>query len=58
MSFGFDFQKIHLKPRGKNSRLAYHWRCLCHRLAPKWWLSRRAKALLDSLETRPDRDYI
>ena len=58
MNLAFDLQKIHLKPRGKNSRLAYHWRCLCHRLAPKWWLSRRANELLDSLETRPDRDYI
>lgn len=58
MSLAFDLQKIHFKPRGKNSRLAYHWRCLCHRLAPKWWLSRRAKTLLDSLKTRSDRDYI
>ena len=58
MTIAFNLQKIHLKPRGKNSRLAYHWRCLCHRLAPKWWLSRRAKELFDSLETRSDRDYI
>lgn len=50
--------KIHLKPRGKNSRLAYHWRCLCHRMAPNWWLTRRAKDLLESLETRTDKDYI
>ena len=58
MNLAFNLQKIHLKPRGKNSRLAYHWRFLCHRLAPNWWLSRRAKALLNSLETHPDHEYI
>ena len=56
--FNNTFNKIHFKPRGKNSRLSYHWRCLCHRLAPRWWLSSRAKALLDSLDNRADKDYI
>lgn len=58
MSFGIELRKVHLKPRGKNSRIAYHWRCLMHRLAPRWWLHRRSKRLLVSLDSRPDRDYI
>lgn len=58
MGFGINFSKLHLKPRGKNSKVAYQWRCLCHRLTPASWLRKRAKTLLDSFETRPDQNYI
>ena len=58
MSFEIDLSKVHLKPRGKNSRIAYQWRCLLHRLTPQWWLQKRSKQLLDSLNGRPDKDYI
>ena len=58
MSLGIDLRKIHLKPRGKNSKVAYQWRCLLHRLTPQWWLQRRSKQLLDSFELRQDKDYI
>ena len=58
MSLGIDLRKVHLKPRGKNSKIAYHWRCLMHRLAPLFWLRRRSKELLNSLDSRPDREYI
>ena len=58
MGFGIDLSKVHLKPRGKNSKVAYQWRCLCHRLAPESWLRKRAKTLLDSFEKRSDQNYI
>ena len=58
MALGIDFKKVHLKPRGKNSKVAYQWRCLVHRLTPLFWLKSRSKQLLDSFESRPDRDYI
>lgn len=58
MAFGIELRKVHLKPRGKNSKIAYQWRCLMHRLAPTWWLKRRSKYLLESLDTRSDKDYI
>lgn len=58
MALGIDLRKIHLKPRGKNSRIAYQWRCLMHRLAPAWWLRSRSKQLLDSLDFRSDKEYI
>ena len=58
MGFRIDLSKIHLKPRGKNSKVAYQWRCLCHRMASASWLKKRAKTLLDSFETRSDQNYI
>lgn len=58
MSFGIDLRKIHLKPRGKNSKVAYLWRSLMHRLAPESWLRHRSQYLLNSLDSRPDKDYI
>ena len=58
MALGINLRKLHLKPRGKNSKVAYQWRCLMHRLASTWWLQRRSKLLLDSLESRSDKDYI
>ena len=58
MGFRIDLSKIHLKPRGKNSKVAYQWRCLCHRMASASWLKKRAKTLLDSFETRADQNYI
>ena len=54
---GFSI-KNYLKPRGKNLRITYHLRCLGHRLTPRWWLSRRSKDLLNSLEGRSDKEYI
>ena len=54
---GFSINN-YLKPRGKNLRITYHLRCLWHRLTPHWWLSRRSKALLNSLDDRLDKDYI
>ena len=58
MNLGISLKKLHLKPRGKNSKVAYQWRCLCHRMAPTSWLRKRAKTLLDSFETRSDQGYI
>lgn len=58
MSLGIDLRKVHLKPRGKNSKVTYQWRCLKHRLAPRFWLQRRHKQLLNLLEARSDKDYI
>ena len=58
MALGIELRKVHLKPRGKNSKVAYQWRCLMHRLAPTWWLQHRSRQLLDSLDSRPDKDYI
>ena len=58
MALGIDFKKVHLKPRGKNSKVAYQWRCLIHRMTPLFWLKSRSKQLLDSFESRSDRDYI
>ena len=58
MGFGIDLSKVHFKPRGKNSKVAYQWRCFCHRMAPASWLRKRAKTLLDSFETRSDQNYI
>ncbi len=58
MAFGIDLRKVHLKPRGKNSKVAYHLRCLMHRLAPLWWLRHRSKYLINSLDSRSDKDYI
>ena len=58
MAIGINLRKIHLKPRGKNSKVAYQWHCLMHRLAPTWWLRQRYQELLQSLETRTDKDYI
>lgn len=58
MAFGIDFNKIHLKPRGKNSKVTYQWHCLCHRLTPVCSLRSRAQFLLDSFGSRKDKDYI
>lgn len=58
MTLGIDLKKIHFKPRGKNSKVTYQWRCLVHRLTPLSWLRYRSKQLMDSFETRPDKNYI
>lgn len=58
LSIPMSFRKIHFKPRGKNSKVVYQWHCLCHRMAPIFWLRKRAKTLLASFETRLDQDYI
>ena len=58
MSFGIEFRKIHLRPRGKNSKVTYQWRCFCHRIATTSYLRKRAYQLLSSFDSREDRDYI
>ncbi|MBO5658548.1 MAG: lipopolysaccharide A protein [Duodenibacillus sp.] len=58
MSIRSKLRKIHLRPRGKNSKVAYQFRCLVHRLCPRWWLRQRAASLLQTLEARTDKQYI
>ncbi|WP_295480079.1 glycosyl transferase family 90 [uncultured Sutterella sp.] len=58
MPIRIELDKIHLKPRGKNSHTWYQVSYLGKALVPERWLLGRRRALLAGWETRADADLI
>ena len=58
MPIRIELDKIHLKPRGKNSHTWYQVSYFCKALVPESRLLGRRRALLAGWETRADADLI